>query len=367
MKTVPVWILGIGGVGGALLDILRDSHTRAGLRDRLGLRIAPVLLADSSSYVFNAEGLNDIVIDTALANKRAGSALADGNLGPSVHDEREVFEMLRAAIDLTGAIGVDITASDRMVPLWLDALAAGAGVVLANKKPLTGNQDEFMSLVKARRCRHEATVGAGLPVVNTLYALLDSGDTVTSIQGCFSGTLGYICSAINGGIPYSVAVKEAVEAGYAEPDPRDDLCGLDVARKALILSRMTGQSLDLCDLSVQPMIPEILDGLSLDEFMRRLPEADAEMSEHVRRAGERGEVLSYVADLSTETPTIGLRSVPGTSPIGSLSGTDNIAVFQTARYNTTPLVIQGPGAGREVTAAGVLSDIIALAREENAS
>ena len=120
--------------------------------------------------------------------------------------------------------------------------------MLANKKPLTADQATFDALTQSRRCRHEATVGAGLPIISTLYALLDSGDRVTSIQGCFSGTLGYICSAMNGGVPYSVAVGEAVAAGYAEPDPRDDLCGLDVARKALILSRMMGRTLDLGDL-----------------------------------------------------------------------------------------------------------------------
>jgi homoserine dehydrogenase len=367
MKTVPVWIFGVGGVGGALLDMLRDPGIRAGIQRRAGLRFALIGLVDSRSYIIDAAGLTDSVIDAALSARRAGQSLAGGAGGAAIDGAEAAFAALQQVVALDGTIGVDATASDQMTPLWLDALQAGAGLALANKKPLSADQATFEALTRARRCRHEATVGAGLPIISTLYALLDSGDTVTSIQGCFSGTLGYICSAMNGGAPYSVAVQEAVAAGYAEPDPRDDLCGLDVARKALILSRMIGRSLNLDDLIVQPMIPDMLEGLSLDDFTRRLPEADAEMAERVRRAGEQGQALAYVADLSGETPTIGLQSTPKNSPIGSLSGTDNIAVFETARYNKTPLVIQGPGAGREVTAAGVLADMIALAREETLS
>ena len=364
MRIVPLWVFGIGGVGQALLDALSDPVVRASIRQRAGMDFRLVFLADSVSYTCDAAGLDDSVLERALAAKRDGQSLAEGGVGTASPSSRDMFSALRGAMSIQGTIGVDTTASDDMVLLWQSALGAGAGLVLANKKPLTGEYTAFQSLTRARRCRHEATVGAGLPIIATLHGLLDSGDTITSIQGCFSGTLGYICSALNRGAPYSTAVLEAVAAGYAEPDPRDDLCGLDVARKALILSRMVGRSLSLTDLRVQPMIPKMLDSLSLDEFMCRLPEADTEMAARVQQAGGQGKVLSYVADLSSEAPVIGLREIDRHSPIGSLTGTDNIAVFRTVRYCETPLVIQGPGAGREVTAAGVLTDIIALAREE---
>ena len=363
MKEVPFWMFGLGGVGATLLRILQDEETASRLQANTGMALRPILLADSTGYVADIAGLSDTTINLILDCKASGEPL--GSIGGShpATAPLDVFRALHTMRDMAGTIGVDTTASDQMIPVWRGALDAGAGVVLANKKPLSAGLDDFLALTHTRRCRHEATVGAGLPIISTLRSLLDSGDRVTAIQGCFSGTLGYICSALNGGKPYSTAVMEAVEAGYAEPDPRDDLCGVDVARKALILSRIMGRTLELNDLAVEPMIPQALDGLGLDEFTRRLPEADVEMKERVRSAGQRGKALSYVADLSSDAPTIGLREVDQDSPIGRLRGTDNIAVFHTARYDETPLVIQGPGAGRAVTAGGVLSDMILLARE----
>ncbi len=361
MRQAPFWLLGVGGVGATLLEMLLDDAVSARIAGRAGMEFMPLLLADSRGYLAAPAGLGRDQALAALACKRRGGSLLDL---PGARPLGAPAEALAALGALAGTIGVDATAAETTAPALLAALEAGGCVAISNKRPLTGSLAQFQALTRTRRLRHEATVGAGLPVISTLTGLLDTGDEITAIQGCFSGTLGFVCSALNRGEPYSRAVLQAVEAGYAEPDPREDLCGLDVARKALILSRLCGRRLELADLQVKPMIPARLEGLTREEFLRRLPEADAEMSALVTDAARRGRVLAYVADLTTATPTIGLQAVDVKTPVGGLSGTDNIVLFSTRRYNQTPLVVRGPGAGRAVTAAGILSDMIALAREE---
>jgi homoserine dehydrogenase len=358
MKEVPFSVLGLGGVGSTLLLLLHDDAMRARIEARSGVRFRPVLLADSRGLVADPAGLPHDLVDAAMHCKHDGGCLSDL---PGAAPAAELTARLESAAD---GIVVDCTASDNTGPLLMHMLSAGAGVVLANKRPLTASWEQWTALTATRRLRHEATVGAGLPVISTLAALLDSGDEVLGIQGCFSGTLAYLCSALNRGDPYSTSVAAARAAGYTEPDPRDDLCGLDVARKALILARMCGRRLELADLDVRPMIPAALSGVGLDEFMARLPEADAEMESVVRSAAAQNRRLAYVADLTPERPVIGLKQVDASSTIGRLNGTDNIVLFMTQRYSESPLTVQGPGAGRLVTAAGVLGDMIALAREE---
>jgi homoserine dehydrogenase len=364
MRRVPFWLWGVGGVGSTLLRLLAGESAGQRIRQRVGVEFVPVMLADSQGYLVEPAGLTPASVEQALAAKEGKGSIVNLPGARPATSASESLAGLRARMNLRGAIGVDATASDATAPALLDALEAGAGVVLSNKRPLTGPLAQFQALTRTRRLRHEATVGAGLPVISTLNGLLDSGDRITAIQGCFSGTLGYVCAALNRGESYSAAVLRAMEAGYAEPDPRDDLCGLDVARKALILSRLCGRALELSDLQVRPMIPARLDGLSKEEFLRRLPEADAEMADMVRQAAGRKQVLSYVADLSAPAPTGGLQSVDAAGPLGRLAGTDNIILFYTERYHDTPLSVQGPGAGRAVTASGILTDMITLAREE---
>jgi homoserine dehydrogenase len=363
VKRVAVWIFGVGGVGTTLLEMLNEERVQSRLAARAGLRFSIVGLVDSRGYVIEPAGLSSASLADVVALKRAGQPLLKLP-GAREAPAAAALEALRQAVPFAGTIGVDATASEVVGPLWGETLGAGACIVLANKRPLTQSWEQFVTLIGTRRCRYESTVGAGLPIIATLTSLLDTGDVVTAIQGCFSGTLGYICSALRQAQSYSTAVLAAAAAGYTEPDPRDDLGGMDVARKALILSRMLGRPLNLTDLDVEPMIPVRLMGLSLEGFLERLPEGDAEMAERVSSAARHGQVLSYVADLSAERPRIGLREVEADSPIGRLTGTDNIALFQTSRYNATPLIIQGPGAGRAVTAAGLLSDMISLSREE---
>jgi homoserine dehydrogenase len=201
-------------------------------------------------------------------------------------------------------------------------------------------------------------VGAGLPVIDTFAKLVETGDRVLRIEGCVSGTLMYVVSAVSAGRPFSDAVREAVERGYAEPDPRDDLSGRDAARKALILARQLGYRgpAPVAD----DLVPRAYAKLSLDEFMARLPELDAAWVARSAAAATRGRVLRYVVSATPRAVSARLIAVEASSPIGALQGTRNLISFTTMRYRTEPLVVSGPGAGAAVTAAGILNDIYSL-------
>jgi homoserine dehydrogenase len=209
--------------------------------------------------------------------------------------------------------------------------------------------------------RYEATVGAGLPVIDTFRKLVESGDRVLRVEGCVSGTLGFVLSSLEAGATFSGAVREAVARGYAEPDPRDDLSGADALRKGLILARLLGFS------GVAPraksLVPKPLAGLPLARFLERLQEHDEAWRRRVAAEAARGRVLRYVVVATPRGVGASLKAVPRGSPIGSLSGTRNLLSFTTLRYRTEPLVVAGPGAGPEVTAAGILNDIQSLASD----
>jgi homoserine dehydrogenase len=207
---------------------------------------------------------------------------------------------------------------------------------------------------------HEATVGAGLPIIDTLQQLRASGDRVDSVDSSPSGTMGYLFSEMGRGRTFSSAVREAMTLGYTEPDPRDDLSGLDVARKGLILGRMLGYAGEMTDVSLESLVPDSLRDVSPERFLASLGECDAEWVRRVDEARARGEVLRYRARATRGGVRVGLVSVPGGSALASLDGTDNLFAFTTARYRSRPLVVSGPGAGAEVTAAGVLGDVLRL-------
>jgi homoserine dehydrogenase len=209
--------------------------------------------------------------------------------------------------------------------------------------------------------QHEATVGAGLPIIDTYHKLTESGDRVERIEGLLSGTLGFVLTEVSAGVPFSAAVRDARKRGYTEPDPRDDLSGMDVGRKALILARLLGYQGELARASVESLVPKWARSIPLAEFLDRLDELDDAWRRRVERAARNGTVLRYVATVTPHKIAVGLQAVPTSSPLAAIKGSDNQLVFTTARYNANPLVITGPGAGAEVTAAGVLNDILRLA------
>jgi homoserine dehydrogenase len=365
MRAIPVILLGVGGVGRALVrQIVENRSLHA---EQYGLQLNLLAVADSRSAVIALEGgLVDDALNEILTLKTAGRALTDHPLGGPQSD-------LVGVVDVAGrpgAIVVDCTATDATVPALLYSLEQGYKLVLANKKPLTIQQEVYHRLTRAGgtqgprhlgRTRWETTCGAALPVIAALNRLVASGDSVTRITGTFSGTLGYVMTGLQQGRPFSEVVREAHQLGYTEPDPRDDLGGVDVARKALILARGLGWPLELSDVTVTGLYPAHMESLTVAEFLAALPELDADFAQQVQAAAAQGQVLRYAATVEAGACRVGPTLVDAASPLGRLSGTDNLVEFYTRWYNPNPLVIQGRGAGVDATASGVLADVIELA------
>lgn len=353
---VDVVLLGFGQIGRMLSHLIGELA-------RPGLELRIVAAVDRSGYVFDARGLSARRLAALAAQKVRGMGLAEAQGGRKAAPLEAVQEIGRRA--LSRPILVDLTADETIAEL--DAgLAAGMDLVLANKRPLAGPRAGAAMLHAAvrthgRRLRHETTVGAGLPVIDTYYKLADSGDTVERIDGCLSGTLGYLLTEMGRGRRFSDAVRAAMAAGFTEPDPRDDLSGLDVGRKALILARLLGYRGELPVRQIESLVPPAARGLSRTAFLAKLEQFDAEWERRLVTAAARGKVLRYVAEVTPRAVKVGLREVDPSSPFAALKGADNTVVFTTARYRSNPLVITGPGAGPAVTAAGVLNDVLSLA------
>jgi bifunctional aspartokinase / homoserine dehydrogenase 1 len=328
-----------------------------------GTRLRIVAVVDRSGFVFEPKGLSAKALAGLRTHKGSGGRLSEMQGATAGSASASVREIARHA--LQHPILVDVTADDTTAALRL-ALTSGMDLVLANKRPLSGALADARGLLdlaatNGRRLLHETTVGAGLPIIDTFHKLVESGDRILRIDGCTSGTLGYLMSEIERRTKFSAALRKAMELGYTEPDPRDDLSGMDVARKALILARLIGYGGELNDIDVESLVPEAGRDLSRDAFVKRLPEFDADWERRSRDARERGHFLRYIASITRQRVRVGLSVVPGTSPFAGLKGTDNQVAFTTTRYRENPLVITGPGAGPAVTAAGVVNDVLKLA------
>jgi len=259
---------------------------------------------------------------------------------------------------------IDTTASDKTIPYIAKALRRGGFAILVNKKPLSGKQIDFNLLhsLGGERLFYECVVGAGLPVIRTLKDIILTDDEIVEIQGCFSGTLGYIFSQLDKGTLFSEAVLAANKKGFTEPDPRDDLSGIDVVRKALILARLLSRKIELEDILLEGLFPAKMQKLSAKDFLKNLPLLDMFYKEKVENTKRKGKVLRFVAKVRPHDCCVGLQEIDTSSDIGSLKGPDNLIVFKTKRYLQNPLIIKGPGAGRAVTAAGVFADLLLVAK-----
>jgi aspartokinase/homoserine dehydrogenase 1 len=261
---------------------------------------------------------------------------------------------------------IDCTASQQIADHYRDWLAHGIHIVTPNKKANSGMMPYYRALQEARRAAgthylYEATVGAGLPVIQTLRDLRQTGDDVTQIEGIFSGTLAYLFNAFTGKESFSSIVRAAKAKGFTEPDPREDLSGMDVARKLIILAREMGLSLEIADVQVEGLVPQDLVQCSAEEFMERLSESDASMAAALAEATAKKQVLRYVGRIDAQgKATVGLRRLDATHAFANIALTDNVVRFATRRYCDNPLIVQGPGAGPEVTAGGVFSDLLRL-------
>lgn len=338
-STLNVFLAGVGAVGGALLDQI--------------------------------EAVADPRIRLVGACTTRGSALTPGGLAPAAARE-EARNGLRPDWDSIllslpqPAVMVDATGSAEVASLYERLFEAGFHVATPSKLANAGAQAQFDRLLRLAhdRClhyRYEATVGAGLPVIRVVQDLLRTGDRLVAAEGVISGTMTFLFSRLEAGVPLSAALREAVDHGYAEPDPRDDLSGEDVVRKMLILARTAGFRIEREAVHVENLVPPELARCSRDAFMDWIGVYDEAWAARAAEAAARGERLRYVAALHDGHISVQVQNVPAASPLGLLRGTDNLLALTTERYATSPLTVLGPGAGPAVTASGVFADILDIA------
>jgi aspartokinase/homoserine dehydrogenase 1 len=342
-RDIAVVLFGTGRVGGAFLQLLR---TPAGGNLRL---------------LGAANSRHQQTQSAALAERRLRERLDTGG------ETRDDAALLRV-LGRSGApvrVVIDATASTELAQHHPEWLAHGCHVVTANKALAGGGLDGWRALQAARapamQYGDSATVGAGLPALATLRRLCLCGDTLTRIEGVFSGSLSYLFNQYDGSQPFSTLLREACALGYTEPDPRADLSGEDVARKLLVLARTAGFPLERAQLEVENLVPEALRGVPRDEFLDRLGEIDAAIAARHASAVSRGCALRHLARFDAGgVARVGLAEIPAPHPAAHLLGADNLFAFTTSRYRQRPLVIQGAGAGPEVTAQALLGDVLAL-------
>lgn len=336
MRTANLFLLGKGGVGSAffrlLPAVLEKINCRfIGVADRKHIIIDPESLYKEYAAALDARDLSC-----------HRSSLAHPGLPELAHRLLSFRKENLVVIDAT---------SGETGSFWSKLLTDGAGVITANKKPLAGYYEEFLKWSKfSSRFRYEATVGGGLPIISTIMRLLKSGDEIVDIRGLMSGTLSYIMNEVSTGKSFSEAVREAHALGYTEPDPRDDLSGADIGRKALILARTLGAKLEPEHIQVESLVPAGIESVSVDEFLEKLSSQN-----HLYK---RSEKIGYVATVTPTGARIGLESLSAGDPLSALTGPENMVVIRTKRYFRNPLVIRGPGAGAEVTATGVMGDVL---------
>ena len=345
--ALALGLIGPGKVGRAFLAQWADAASRLRLQ---GLDLSLRGIVDRHRMLLCAERDG---LDSTLRCFDAAPAADLHRFAPHLVDEGRVQ-----------AVIVDCSGSDAIVDHYPRWLAQGVHVVTPGKHAGSGPLARWQAIRAATRqgarFRHEASVGAGLPVIQTLRSQLDTGDVLLGIDGVLSGTLAWLLNRFDGRVPFSQLVREARDLGYTEPDPRDDLSGLDVARKLVILAREAGRMISLRDVAVENLVPRALRGVSHDEFLASLHELDAPMQARLDAAG--GRPLRYLATLDAHGARVGLVTPPPGD--AALHGrlTDNLVQLRTRRYADNPLVVQGPGAGPEVTAAGVFGDVLAIAQ-----
>jgi len=351
-QTLSIGLIGPGHVGATFLDQLAARSEWLLEEFGVDLRVRAICATKK------------MIVDQAPIELSSWRERLDKEAIPADLDELAAYVHTES---VPHAVIIDCTASENVGSRYLDWLSGGIHVITPNKKANTGTLDYYRSLREhGRRADahylYETTVGAALPILQTLRDLVQTGDEIRRIEGILSGTLSYLFNSFDGTKPFSEIVRQAWEKGYTEPDPREDLSGLDVGRKVVILAREIGMDLDLSDLEIDGLVPEGLEDGSVNNFLDRLEDHDDEMAGLVEGATSRGEVLRFVGSITPEEGcSVALRSYPTDHPFARIHLTDNIVQFQTARYNDNPLVVQGPGAGPEVTAGGVFADLLRLA------
>ena len=350
--TLSIGIIGPGTVGKVLLDQLASQRERLAHQFNIDLRVRGIMSSKTMKLA-----------QQSIPLERWREEITQGTVSA---DYARFFAHLKVD-HLPHTVIIDCSANQEVANRYHDWLAAGLHVITPNKKANSGALAYYESLQAVRRQSgahylYEATVGAGLPVIQTLRDLRETGDDIASIEGIFSGTLAYLFNVYEGTTPFSAIVRDAQQRGYTEPDPRDDLSGTDVARKLIILGREMGLKLELGDVHVESLVPGDLTGGSSEEFLAQLPRYDVQMAQRYSAAKARGRVLRYVGRLTAAgEATVGLEELEAKHAFANLALTDNVVRYSTSRYCDNPLIIQGPGAGPAVTAGGVFADLLRLA------
>lgn len=349
---INLFVIGKGTIGGMFLDLIRGH--RDSLLKKSGISLRVVGVADSARFIFEPKGIAISKWRSHLKN-----SLSRTDIGRIVH------ELWKSGLE--NLVIVDATADEKIAMRYAEILRQGISIVTPNKKAntlSTASYNELMGIKQKRTAyyAYETSVGAGLPVIGTLRDLIDSGDDIIEIKAVLSGTLSYIFHELNAGVKFSAAVRQAKRMGLTEPDPRTDLSGEDVARKILILAREIGIRKELGNIKTENLIGPELRKIPLDRFMKGVEKEDEKFAAIAKNARKMNCKLQYVGAIKRNQVSVGLSMVPADSPFGGLTAKDNMVAFKTRRYFDNRLVVQGPGAGPEVTAAGVLADVIKVAQ-----
>ncbi len=349
-QTLSIGLFGPGNIGGTLLDQIGRESERLKKEFDLDIRIRGI--ANSKKMLLSEEGVN-------LSNWRESFEKY------AVLYNEDVFLSHIKASYYPHSVIVDCTSDEKRALGNKDLIKDGFHIVTPNKKASSGPYEYYTELQRTvketgKRFYYETTVGAGLPIITTLKDLRETGDKIEKIEGMVSGTLSWLFNTYDGTMPFSELVKKAKELGYTEPDPRDDLSGMDVARKTVILARECGYKTEVSDIAVESLVPESLKSLSKEDFLKSLYQMDDKIERLYREAKKRGCVIRYIGKVEDGKCSVSLMEYPEGHPFSSASGTDNVIAFTTKRYHDQPLVIKGPGAGPEVTAGGVFADILRL-------
>ena len=345
-----VFLLGIGLVGGNLLEQIKQQQPKLLKEKHLKIKLAGV--ANSKKMLFDREE-----IDIATFREKLMTGGQESSL------DKFKNEIIR--LNMYNSIFVDCTANNHAAGLYAELLNANISIVTANKVAASSDYENYALLKKIAKNKgakflFETNVGAGLPIITTLNDLVNSGDTILKIEAVLSGTLNFIFNTISETVPLSQTIRMAKEQGYAEPDPRIDLSGVDVARKLLILARESGYKFDMKDIKINTFIPENYFEGSVDNFWKKIPEMDAEFEAKRKKLAADGLFWRFVAKFEEGKAEIGLQEIGAGHPFADLQGSNNLVMFTTERYHDFPMIIKGYGAGAAVTAAGVFADIISV-------
>ena len=350
-KVLNLFIAGIGTVGSNLLKQIYSQQPR--LMKQNGLKLNVAGIANSTKMLLSRQGID---LETCIDDLKANGEPSSPRQLCSAIQEMNIFN----------SVFVDCTASQDVADIYDDLLKNNISVVAANKFAASSDYATYKELKKTARTRDvkflfETNVGAGLPIINTMNDLINSGDHILKLEAVLSGTLNYIFNTISAEIPFSKAVRMAKDNGYSEPDPRIDLSGKDVLRKLVILAREAGYKTEQKDVAIQPFIPKNLFEETLDNFWKRLPELDKPFEEQRKQLEQEHKRLRFVTTMNNGVCEIGLKAVSSYHPFYELEGSNNIIMISTERYHDYPMIIKGYGAGADVTAAGVFADIISIA------